>query len=285
MARRSPRRPIYGSRKTAARRRSPSPAPRARATVSRLLHHILRKAGRDAALLGNVGVAALGQTAGRDHTVLELSSYQIADLAHAPSVAIVTNLYVDHVPWHGSVERYHRDKLRADRRYGDAGGPQLRQRGPARQRWQPRQHALVQSSGRFPCSRRQALFPRRRRRHQRLSSARRAQSRKPRRRLRRRRHSRNCVSAPARRHSRLRAIAPSPGGIPRWQWRALRQRFDFHRSRGDKGRARRLCRYSVRPDSRRRRPRPGPCRPARLSETQRRLCAYPAARHRPPYRR
>jgi len=83
-----------------------------KSTTSRLLHHILKKAGRDVALLGNVGVAALGQPAGRDQTVLELSSYQIADLAHAPSIAIITNLYVDHVPWHGSIEQYHRDKLR-----------------------------------------------------------------------------------------------------------------------------------------------------------------------------
>ncbi|MDF2117500.1 UDP-N-acetylmuramoyl-L-alanine--D-glutamate ligase [Roseiarcaceae bacterium H3SJ34-1] len=83
-----------------------------KSTTSRLLHHILRKAGRDVALLGNVGVAALGQPAGSDHTVLELSSYQIADLAHAPSIAIITNLYVDHVPWHGSIGQYHRDKLR-----------------------------------------------------------------------------------------------------------------------------------------------------------------------------
>ncbi|MDH7798592.1 MULTISPECIES: UDP-N-acetylmuramoyl-L-alanine--D-glutamate ligase [unclassified Beijerinckia] len=83
-----------------------------KSTTSRLLHHILQQAGRDVALLGNVGVAALGQKAGRDHTVLELSSYQIADLAHAPSMAVITNLYVDHVPWHGSIAQYHTDKLR-----------------------------------------------------------------------------------------------------------------------------------------------------------------------------
>lgn len=83
-----------------------------KSTTSRLIDHILRQAGRDVALLGNVGVAALGQTAGRDHTVLELSSYQIADLAHAPSMAVITNLYVDHVPWHGSIAQYHADKLR-----------------------------------------------------------------------------------------------------------------------------------------------------------------------------
>ncbi len=83
-----------------------------KSTTSRLIHHMLNAAGRDTALIGNVGVAALGQAAGADHTVLELSSYQIADLDAAPSIALVTNLYVDHTPWHGSVEQYHHDKLR-----------------------------------------------------------------------------------------------------------------------------------------------------------------------------
>ncbi|MDP2358245.1 MAG: UDP-N-acetylmuramoyl-L-alanine--D-glutamate ligase [Beijerinckiaceae bacterium] len=83
-----------------------------KSTTARLLHHMLTKAGLDAALIGNVGVAPLGQKPGRDLTVLELSSYQIADLYAAPNIALVTNLYVDHTPWHGGVEQYHRDKLR-----------------------------------------------------------------------------------------------------------------------------------------------------------------------------
>lgn len=83
-----------------------------KSTTARLLHHMLTKAGLDVALIGNVGVAALGQKPGRDVTVLELSSYQIADLYAAPNIALVTNLYVDHTPWHGGVDQYHRDKLK-----------------------------------------------------------------------------------------------------------------------------------------------------------------------------
>ena len=63
-------------------------------------------------LLGNVGTAALGQPPGRDYTVMELSSYQIADLEHAPDIAAVTNLFPEHAPWHGGAEQYFRDKLR-----------------------------------------------------------------------------------------------------------------------------------------------------------------------------
>jgi UDP-N-acetylmuramoyl-L-alanine---L-glutamate ligase len=83
-----------------------------KSTVARLLHHILEKAGLDAALMGNVGTAALGQPPGRDYTVMELSSYQIADLEHAPDIAVVTNLFPEHAPWHGGAELYFRDKLR-----------------------------------------------------------------------------------------------------------------------------------------------------------------------------
>lgn len=84
-----------------------------KSTTSRLLHHLLTRAGLDAKLLGNVGVAMLGEAPGRDWTVLELSSYQLADFAHAPALALVLNLYPEHAPWHGGVETYYRDKLNA----------------------------------------------------------------------------------------------------------------------------------------------------------------------------
>src|SRR5690606_19540743 len=43
--------------------------------------------------------------------IFELSSYQAADMSFLPDIAAVTNLYPEHVDWHGSVERYYRDKL------------------------------------------------------------------------------------------------------------------------------------------------------------------------------
>jgi UDP-N-acetylmuramoyl-L-alanine---L-glutamate ligase len=45
-------------------------------------------------------------------TVLELSSYQLADLADGPQVALITNLFREHTDWHGSERRYREDKLR-----------------------------------------------------------------------------------------------------------------------------------------------------------------------------
>ena len=81
-------------------------------TTSSLIHHMLRGAGSDASLIGNGGVPALTQKTAHEFTVLELSSYQTADLKHAPTIAVITSLYPEHAPWHGGVERYFSDKLR-----------------------------------------------------------------------------------------------------------------------------------------------------------------------------
>ena len=81
-------------------------------TTSSLIHHLLRRAGLDASLIGNGGVPALTQKTAHEFTVLELSSYQTADLKHAPTIALITSLYPEHAPWHGGVERYFSDKLR-----------------------------------------------------------------------------------------------------------------------------------------------------------------------------
>lgn len=87
-----------------------------KSTTARVLHYVLNSFGVRASLLGNVGVAALSQdkgSAAEGHAVIELSSYQIADLEHAPDFVIVTNLFPEHAPWHGGVGQYYSDKLRA----------------------------------------------------------------------------------------------------------------------------------------------------------------------------
>ena len=45
--------------------------------------------------------------------MIEVSSYTATDLASTPPVTAVTSLHPDHLPWHGGVERYYRDKLSA----------------------------------------------------------------------------------------------------------------------------------------------------------------------------
>ncbi|MBF0184623.1 MAG: UDP-N-acetylmuramoyl-L-alanine--D-glutamate ligase [Magnetococcales bacterium] len=87
-----------------------------KSTTSTLLYESLRAAGLPVQLLGNIGVAALDQLpevlAGGMLTVLEMSSYQCADLLLGPSIALVLNLFPEHMDWHGSIEAYYQAKMR-----------------------------------------------------------------------------------------------------------------------------------------------------------------------------
>jgi UDP-N-acetylmuramoylalanine--D-glutamate ligase len=92
-----------------------------KSTTAALTAHLLSAAGRDVSLRGNIGDPALRlDDTASDDVVLELSSYQLADLDGRFHVGGVTTLFSAHVPWHGSEAAYHADKLRlldlADRR-------------------------------------------------------------------------------------------------------------------------------------------------------------------------
>ncbi len=85
-----------------------------KSTTAALIAHLARVAGREAHLAGNIGVPALDllDRPPSELVVLELSSYQIADLGVGPEIALVTNLFREHTDWHGSEAAYHEDKLR-----------------------------------------------------------------------------------------------------------------------------------------------------------------------------
>ena len=84
-----------------------------KSTTSALLAHTLQFLGRQVALGGNIGQPLLNfADETPDIVVAELSSYQCADLTGRPNVGILTNLYPEHLQWHGSHERYYQDKCR-----------------------------------------------------------------------------------------------------------------------------------------------------------------------------
>lgn len=85
-----------------------------KSTTASLIAHLARAAGRPAALAGNIGVPALDllERPADELAVIELSSYQIADLATGAEVVVITNLFREHTDWHGSEQQYHKDKLR-----------------------------------------------------------------------------------------------------------------------------------------------------------------------------
>ena len=95
-----------------------------KSTVTALIAHILRKGGLRVALAGNIGLALLDlpdvdepAAGGPDYEpapdwwVIELSSFQTRDFGGAPTVALINNLYEEHLDWHVSRERYGADKL------------------------------------------------------------------------------------------------------------------------------------------------------------------------------
>ncbi len=78
-----------------------------KSTTSSLIHSFLKNASRDAKLGGNIGLPALGLlTEPAEFYVLELSSYQLADVHESPHVAVLLNLYPEHLDHHGDFQRY-----------------------------------------------------------------------------------------------------------------------------------------------------------------------------------
>jgi UDP-N-acetylmuramoylalanine--D-glutamate ligase len=86
-----------------------------KSTTSSIIGHLLRGLGYQTLVGGNFGAAPYDpEHAGDyDYWVIEVSSYTATDLAVTPPVTAVTSLHPDHLPWHGGVERYYRDKLSA----------------------------------------------------------------------------------------------------------------------------------------------------------------------------
>jgi UDP-N-acetylmuramoylalanine--D-glutamate ligase len=83
-----------------------------KSTTAALTHRILVNSGIDAIMAGNIGQPLLELPPGDITVVAELSSYQCARLDHSPVIAVVTNLFEEHIPWHGSVAEYWADKAR-----------------------------------------------------------------------------------------------------------------------------------------------------------------------------
>jgi len=88
-----------------------------KSTTTALLAHLLRAEGRRTALAGNIGMPLLEllhPQPAPDFWAIELSSYQTLDVAASdthPDIAVVLNLFPEHLDWHGSEARYVSDKL------------------------------------------------------------------------------------------------------------------------------------------------------------------------------
>lgn len=88
-------------------------------TTTSLIYHLLRQAGLDAGLGGNIGKSYALQVATEHHDyyVLELSSFQLDNVYDfRPDIAIITNITPDHLDRYGyDMENYVRAKFRITR--------------------------------------------------------------------------------------------------------------------------------------------------------------------------
>lgn len=118
-----------------------------KSTTSALIGHLAAARGLRVQLAGNIGVPLadliMADPGGVDLWVLELSSFQTSDLDASPPVGVLLNLYREHTDWHGTRDRYWRDKLNLFAHRPDmtsvlnAADPHVRERAVAlpRPRW------------------------------------------------------------------------------------------------------------------------------------------------------
>ncbi|MHB8682340.1 MAG: UDP-N-acetylmuramoyl-L-alanine--D-glutamate ligase [Acidimicrobiales bacterium] len=82
-------------------------------TTAWLTRLLLEESGLDVGFGGNLGVpvTTFFDEPRHDVYVLEVSSFQAADVTVSPTVGVLTVLAPDHLDWHGGYERYVADKL------------------------------------------------------------------------------------------------------------------------------------------------------------------------------
>ena len=107
-----------------------------KSTTVSILAHLATGLGHRAFVGGNLGTPPFDPDVPDDLDlyVIETSSYQAADVPVSPPIVAVTSLHPDHLPWHGDIETYYRDKLSlctqpgADLTIASALDPELRAR-------------------------------------------------------------------------------------------------------------------------------------------------------------
>lgn len=81
-----------------------------KSTTATMIEQIITTTHRSVALAGNIGVPVTQISPDVDIVVLEVSSYQASDCTTSPAIGVLTALGEDHITWHETLQRYHRDK-------------------------------------------------------------------------------------------------------------------------------------------------------------------------------
>lgn len=93
-------------------------------TTSTLIHEILKKSGKQTLLAGNIGLSPLEilpKINAKTLVVLELSSFQLQDLEKSPDIAVITEVFPDHLDAHKDLTEYLEAKSNICRRQANTG--------------------------------------------------------------------------------------------------------------------------------------------------------------------
>jgi UDP-N-acetylmuramoylalanine--D-glutamate ligase len=80
-----------------------------KSTTSTFVHAALRASGLDAILLGNIGVPpfeVLSRITPETHIVFELSSHMLQTATVSPHIALILNIFPEHLDYYETMERY-----------------------------------------------------------------------------------------------------------------------------------------------------------------------------------
>ncbi len=82
-----------------------------KSTTTSLIYNVLRDAGINTEIVGNIGKPSLSFVNLKDTVfVYELSSYQLEDFSEKVDVAIFTAFFPDHLDYHGGIDEYFKAK-------------------------------------------------------------------------------------------------------------------------------------------------------------------------------
>lgn len=80
-----------------------------KSTTASLIYETLKRTGMDVRLIGNIGIPPLSTLDGaspRTVFVMELSSYQLADLKKSPQISVIQNIVKEHLDYHQTFDAY-----------------------------------------------------------------------------------------------------------------------------------------------------------------------------------
>ncbi len=85
-----------------------------KSTTTTLMYEVLRNQRDNVYLLGNIGIPVLDKIEeyNKDSLlVIEMSSHQLEFIKHSPHIAVILNLFQDHLDHAGSLDHYHNNKM------------------------------------------------------------------------------------------------------------------------------------------------------------------------------